>query len=135
MAKVEVVVQDVPEQAEEREEQVLQETAHRFFLASIGAMALAQDMLSTWVTRLIERGEAAEQEGRRMMRSRMEKRKHQVRKLAQKQEKVAADADAELRAEVENLLDRMNVPTKSDIDALGAQVAELTKKVDGLKKA
>ena len=141
MAKVEVVVEDVQDAPDETEEQALQETTHKLYLASIGAAAMAQDKIAACLARLIERGEAVELEGRRLVRDRMEKRKHQVRKLARKQDdakkqdEAAAEADAELEAEVEGLLDRMNVPTKTDIDALGAQVAELTEKVDNLKKA
>jgi poly(hydroxyalkanoate) granule-associated protein len=139
MAKVEVVVQEAPE---ETEKQALGEATHKLYLASLGAAAMAQDTLMACVTRFIDRGEAVELEGRKWVRARMEKRKHQVRKLSRKQDVAAADAvdadaeaDAQLEAEVEGLLDRMNVPTKSDIDTLGAQVAELTKKVDDLKKA
>jgi polyhydroxyalkanoate synthesis regulator phasin len=36
---------------------------------------------------------------------------------------------------MEDLLGRMNVPTKNDIDALSAKITALTKKVDELKKA
>ena len=132
MAKVEVVVQDVPEDADEM---ALREATHRLFLAGVGAAALVQDKMVACLTKFVERGETVEQEGRQLVRDRMEKRKHQVRKLAKKGEKVSVEADAEMEVEVEALLDRMNVPTKGDIDALGAQVAELTKKVDELKKA
>jgi poly(hydroxyalkanoate) granule-associated protein len=36
---------------------------------------------------------------------------------------------------IEEILDRLNVPTKSDIEALSAKITALTKKVDELKKA
>jgi len=35
---------------------------------------------------------------------------------------------------MEDLLARLNVPRKSDIDALSAKIAALSKKVDELKK-
>jgi poly(hydroxyalkanoate) granule-associated protein len=137
MAKVEVVVEDVQDAPDETEEQALRETAHTLYLASIGAAAMAQDKIAACLARFIERGEAVELEGRQLVRDKMAKRKHQVRKLTKKQDEavVDADVDAELEAEVQGLLDRMNVPTKTDIDALGAQVADLTEKVDSLKKA
>ena len=33
------------------------------------------------------------------------------------------------------MMDKMDIPTKSDIDALSAKIATLSKKVDELKKA
>jgi len=135
MTEVKVDVQDVPDGSEETEDMAMREATHKLFLASVGALAMVQDKMAACLARSIERGEVVEQEGRRLVRQRMEVRKHQVRKLARKQEKIAVDADAEMEVEVEGLLDRMNVPTKSDIDALGAQVTELTKKVDELKGA
>ncbi len=135
MAEVKVVVNDVQAAPDETEDMVLREAAHKLFLASVGAVAMVQDTMVGCLARFVERGEVVEQEGRQLVRQRMEKRKHQVRKFARRQEEVAMEADVEMEAEVEGLLNRMNVPTKSDIDALGAQVAELTKKVDELKRA
>jgi poly(hydroxyalkanoate) granule-associated protein len=85
--------------------------------------------------RLLERGADVERETRDLLRGRMEKRRHQIRKVAGKREQVVADAEAELETQVSSFLERMNVPSKDDINALGAQVAELTKKVDELKTA
>ncbi len=135
MAEVEVVIKDVQVDPEETEDGMLREATHKLFLASVGAVAMVQDTMAECLTRFVERGEVVELEGKQLVRQRMEKRKHQVRKLARRQEKVATEADAEMEAEVEGLLNRMNVPTKSDIDALGAQVSELTQKVDELKGA
>jgi poly(hydroxyalkanoate) granule-associated protein len=131
MAKVEVVVQEASEEAEDMQ---LREATHKLFLASLGAAAMVQDRVSACMAKLVELGEEVELETRQRVRDRMEQRKHQVRKMAGKREKAAADAEAEMEAQVRGFLDRMNVPTKDDIDALGAQVTELTKKVDELKK-
>ena len=135
MAKVEVVVEEVPEVTEEAEDKQLQEAARKLFLASLGATAMVQEKMADCLVKLVERGEGIELEARQRVRDRMEKRRHQVRKIASKREKAAADADTEMEAQVQGFLDRMDVPTKGDIDALGAQVTELTKKVDELKKA
>lgn len=137
MAKVEVVVEEVPEVSEETEEKQLREATHKLFLASIGAAAMVQDRMSDCLVKLVERGEVVEREASQRVRGKMEKSKHQVRKMAKRQEQATADAeaDAEMEVQVQGLLGRMNVPTKDDIDALGAQVTELTKKVDELKQA
>lgn len=135
MSKVEVVAKEVPDGSEETDEIALREASHKLFLVGVGAAAMVQDKVEACLARFVERGEAVEQEGRHLLRDRMEKRKHQVRRMTKRGEQASVEADVEMEVEVEALLDRMNVPTKSDIDALGNQVAELTTKVDELKKA
>ena len=132
MAKVEVVVNEVEEEVEHRP---LQEASHKMVLASIGAMAIAQEAMVDCVTRFVERGERVEKEGRRLVRERMEKRRHQVRKVVKRRQEKAEKVEDELQQEAADLLDRRNVPTKDDIEALSAKISELTKKVDELKKA
>jgi polyhydroxyalkanoate synthesis regulator phasin len=119
--KVEVVVEEAPA---EEERHPFTEITHKVLLAGIGAVALAQEEIEAFVNKLVERGELAEKDGKKMVQDVMEKRK-----------KEAAKAEDQLDKRVEVLLDRMNVPTKSDIDALSAKITALTKKVDELKKA
>jgi polyhydroxyalkanoate synthesis regulator phasin len=102
----------------------LLEPVRKVLLAAIGAVALAQEELEDFVNKLVERGEIAEQDGKKLVRDVMERRKKEAKK-----------AEDELEKRMEEILDRMNVPTKSDIEALGAKITALTKKVDELKKA
>ncbi len=95
----------------------------KVLLAGVGVVALAQEEIEEFVNRLIERGEIAEKDGRRLVNDIMERRKKQV-----------ADAEEELEKRIESILNRMNVPTKADIDALSRKITNLTKKVDELKK-
>lgn len=97
--------------------------ARRVLLASIGAIALAQDEIEEFVDKLIERGEIAEKEGKSLVREVMERRK-----------KDAEKAEDEFNKRMEEVLEKMKVPTKSDIDALGEKINDLSKKVDGLAK-
>jgi poly(hydroxyalkanoate) granule-associated protein len=117
--KVEVIVE---EGTEERNPFV--EATRKVLLASIGAVAIAQEELEAFVNKLVERGEIAEQDGKKLVRDVMERRKKEAKK-----------AEDELEKRMEDILDRMNVPTKSDIEALSAKITALTKKVDELKKA
>ena len=66
----------------------------------------------------------AEKDGRKLVREVMDRRKKEAEK-----------AEDEVSNRVEEVLARMNVPTKADIDALGEKIAALSKKVDELKKA
>jgi polyhydroxyalkanoate synthesis regulator phasin len=113
----------VVETVEEPERKALLEAARKVLLAGIGAVALAQEEIEDFVNKLIERGEIAEKDGRQLVRDVVEKRR-----------KKTQEAEHELDKHIEELLDRMNVPTKADIADLSAKIATLTKKVDELKK-
>ena len=96
----------------------------RVLLAGVGVVVLTQEEIEKVVTRLVERGEIAEQDGKKLVHEVMDKRK-----------KGAKKAEDEMDKRVTEILDRMNVPTKSDIEALSAKITVLTKKVDELKKS
>ena len=100
------------------------EAARKVLLAGIGAVALAQDEIEDFVHRLVERGEIAEKDGRKLLREVVDRRK-----------KDAEKAEDQISKRVEEVLDRMSVPTKADIEALGDKIALLSKKVEELKKA
>jgi poly(hydroxyalkanoate) granule-associated protein len=123
--KVEEMVDEVVEEATEGAEQnPLVEMIHKVLLAAFGAVALTQEEVEKFIGKLVERGEIAEQDGKRLVRDVMERRKKEAKK-----------AEGELDSRVEDLLARMNVPTKNDIDALSAKITALSKKVDELKDA
>jgi poly(hydroxyalkanoate) granule-associated protein len=98
-------------------------TARKILLAGIGAVSLAQEEIETFVDHLVERGEIAERDGRRLLNDVMERRKNQVKEV-----------ESDLETRIEEILSRLNVPTKADIEALGSKIMSLTRKVDALKK-
>lgn len=102
----------------------LLDAVRKVLLASIGAVALAQEEIEDFINKLVERGEIAEKDGKKLVREVMAKRKKEAEK-----------ADDILSKRVEEILDRMNVPTKADIDSLGEKITSLSKKVDDLKKS
>jgi polyhydroxyalkanoate synthesis regulator phasin len=114
----------VEETEEEMERNPLFESSRRVLLAGIGAFALAQDEIEDFVDKLVERGELAEKDGKKLVREVMDKRK-----------KTSKSAEGEMNKRVQDVLDRLNVPTKTDIESLGEKIAVLTKKVEELKKA
>ncbi|MCA9977354.1 MAG: phasin family protein [Anaerolineales bacterium] len=113
----------VQEEALEKEINPMLAMARKVLMASIGVVALAQEEIEDFVNRLIDRGEIAEKDGRKLVSDVVERRKKQVE-----------EAEAELEGKIEEMLNRMNVPTKADIDALSRKITTLTKKVDELKK-
>ena len=114
----------VEEPKEEPETSPMYEGLRKLVLASIGAVAMAQEELELLINKLVERGELAEIEGKKLLSELKEKRKRKTVK-----------AEKEINKQVEELMTSMNVPTKDDIDALGKKINDLDKKVDELKKA
>lgn len=125
MSEIEVAV--VEEDAKERESKPFMDAARNILLASIGAVVVAQEELEVFVNRLVERGELAEKDGRSLVKDLMERRK-------QKAERARTDVGDQLEQRMEQLLTRLNVPTRRDIEALSAKVTELSRKVDKLNK-
>ena len=124
MAEVEVTV--IEEEMAEKEANPFVEMTRKVLLAGIGAMALAQDEAEVFVERLVERGELAEKEGRQLLKDMVERRK-------EKAEALTSEAEHDLDVRVERILQRMNIPTRNDINALSRQITLLTQKVDELK--
>lgn len=124
------------EEVEERDPNPLLQIAHRVLLAGIGAVALAQEEIEEFVERLVERGEIAEKDGRRILNDVLSRRRRQsVDESQNGSPEVVAEAGSEMDKRVEGLLHRMNIPTKTDIDALGLKISALTEKVEQLKTA
>ena len=97
----------------------LAELARKVLLASIGAVALAQEEADAFIQKLVEKGELAEKDGTILMKDFREKRKKKAEELMEKR--------------ISSLIDRMNIPTKSDIDTLSEKINEIAEKVEKLK--
>lgn len=96
----------------------LYETTRLILLAGVGAVSLAQDEVNNFVDRLVERGELAEQDARKL-----------VREVVEKREKL----EEEHRQRVEARRAKRTV-AQADIDALQARVAELTRQIEELRQ-
>ncbi|RME51161.1 MAG: poly(hydroxyalkanoate) granule-associated protein [Caldilineae bacterium] len=94
----------------------------KVLLAGVGVVSLAQEEMEDFVNRLVERGEIAEKDARQLLDDVLEKRKKHAKKV-----------EEELDRRFDDLLDRLNIPTRADIEELNAKIAALTKKIDELK--
>jgi poly(hydroxyalkanoate) granule-associated protein len=103
---------------------------HQVMLAGLGAGVLAKEETEKLLKVLVDRGTIAEEESRRAMKEAMAKRKQATSRAV----RGAKNVEVEFDSRVEQVLARMNIPTKAEIDALGAKITALTKKVDELKK-
>jgi polyhydroxyalkanoate synthesis regulator phasin len=95
----------------------------KIMLASIGAIAIAQDELEDFVNRLIERGEIAEKDGDGLIQELKEKRKQKMEK-----------GEEEIQKRLNHLLKRADIPSKSDVEMLNQKISNLSKKIDELKR-
>ena len=102
------------------------EMARKVLLAGIGAMALTQEEIEKFVGKLVERGEIAEKDGRKLIKDVMERRR-------KKSAEVRSDTEDEVEKRMEEVLTRMNIASKSDIDSLNRKITTLTKKLDDLE--
>lgn len=118
---------EVQEETTESGRNQMIEMARKVLLAGVGAVALAQDEVEAFVNRLIERGEIAEKDGRKLINDVMDRRRKQM-------DEAQTKTKENLDGRVEAILHRMNIPTKSDIESLSDKIAVLTKKIDQLKK-
>jgi poly(hydroxyalkanoate) granule-associated protein len=115
--KAQKVVAEVKEEANP-----LFDAARRVVLAAVGAMALASDEAENFVDKLVERGEIAEKDARKLMKEVTERTAKQIK-----------PTEKQLEKRLEEIRSTLNVPTKADIDQLSDKIAELTAKVEALK--
>ena len=118
--KVETVVE---EPKEKRQSQMFELLRH-VLLASIGAVVIVEEEIEALVNKMIERGEIAEKDGKKLVREVMDKRKGSAQKL-----------DEQIKKDVEAVLERISIPTKADVEELGEKINVLSTKIDELKKA
>jgi poly(hydroxyalkanoate) granule-associated protein len=116
------VVEDAGE-SQDKEQSQMFGLLRKVVLATIGAAAIAQEEVEALVKRLVERGEIAERDGKKLVQEMMEKRKSQTVKL-----------ENDLSKNLESALEKLSVPSKADVDALGQKITALSKKIDELKK-
>jgi poly(hydroxyalkanoate) granule-associated protein len=152
--KMEAAVAEAVEIMESGVEETLETAEHasagmvaavrRILMAGVGVVVLTKDEVEDFVGKLIERGQIAEQDGRRLVSEVLHRRRDQAEEVAGKVEDVAEKVQVETekqvsRAEsmldhrIESILGRLNVPTKSDIDLLSEKISLLAEKVDALR--
>ena len=116
-------VEEVVEEPKDKSQSQMMEMVRRMFLATIGAAVIAQEEIEALVNRLVDRGEIAEKDGKKLMGEMMDKRKTKT-----------ADVSGEISKNIESVLQRMNIPSKADVDTLSQKISALSKKIDELKK-
>lgn len=101
----------------------LYETTRLVLLAGVGAISLAQEEINNFLDRLVERGEMAETDARKLVREVMDRREKLEQERRERAVEVGRAADT-----------RQPAATRADIDALNARVAELTRQIEALRR-
>jgi poly(hydroxyalkanoate) granule-associated protein len=123
--EVEIKVNEVEEAATKAGTTVV-EGLRKLLLASIGVVALTRDEVESFVNKLVERGELAQKDAEKLlkeMQARVRESRPQVQKVSERVEQG-----------VEEFLNRLSIPSKRDIDELSAKIAQLSARVDELRK-
>lgn len=94
------------------------ELSRTMVLAAIGVVAVAEDEITRFVDRLVDRGEIAEKDARKLIQEVIDRREKMVR---EKKEELQRNRP-------------MTVATKADVEALNAKITELSEKIEALKK-
>ncbi|RJP73545.1 MAG: poly(hydroxyalkanoate) granule-associated protein [Candidatus Abyssobacteria bacterium SURF_17] len=92
-------------------------------LASVGAFSIAEEGIEKFVRDLVERGEASEKEGKKIV-SDFRKRTRRNRK----------DFEKNIDDRIQKVLKSFRLPTKKDVDALSKKIAQLERRVARLPK-
>jgi poly(hydroxyalkanoate) granule-associated protein len=124
---VEVEVEITEDVMAENGQNPMVEMVRKVLLASIGVVALTQEEVEKVINKLIERGEIAEKDGRKLIKDLMEKRR-------KKATEIHGETEDEFQKRMEDVLARMNIASKSDIDSLNRKLTTLSKKLDDLNK-
>lgn len=121
-------IQVTEEVVEESGPNPMLDLVRKILLAGIGAVAITQEEIEKFVNKLIDRGEIAERDGRKLINDMKEKRR-------KKTDEIRTGTEGQLDSRMEDILARMNIPSKSDIDALNEQISALSEKIDELKES
>jgi poly(hydroxyalkanoate) granule-associated protein len=123
--EVEIKVHEV-EEAATKAGSTLFEGLRKLLLASIGVVAMTRDEGEAFVNKLVERGELAQKDGEKLLKEvqvRVREGRPQIQKVGERVEQG-----------LEEVLNRLNIPSKRDIDDLSAKIAQLSARVDELRK-
>lgn len=106
----------------------LVDSAHRVWLAGLGAMAMAEEESNRLFKALVERGQSVESRGKEQV----EKAKGTVTGMKTVAESYWETFERTLDDQVTSIIHRIGVPTKSEIEELTKKVERLTATIDKL---
>ncbi len=110
------------------------DVVRRMMLAGFGAFALTRDEAEQFLNRLVERGEIAQKDAQRLIDETVSKFRTTALPQAPGVEASVNNIATQVESGLEQLLNRMNIPSKRDIDELSAKIAQLAARVEELRR-
>jgi len=104
---------------------MLVKSAERLVLAGIGALASVRDEIEQALDGLVKQGELVRRDGQFVVEQLVETQRQGI---ALRRSQLAQQVEARL----DQVLSRLNVPSKRDVDELQARIAQLTARLDEL---
>ena len=119
------------------------EQLRKFVLAGVGMAVIAQEEIEDFVNKLVEKGELAEKDGKKLVKDIVEKRKQTAEEkvksvrsdIDKKVKSVRSDIDSGIETSIEKVLSTLSIPTKKDVSELQKKIDEIDKKIDKLMKS
>lgn len=105
----------------------------KLLLAGVGAVALTRDEVEAFLNRLVERGEIAQKDAQRLLDETMSKFRNVGQSRVAQAESQVSSISVQVENNLEQFLNRLNIPSKRDIDELSAKIAELAARVEELR--
>ena len=88
------------------------------YLAGIGALSLAEEKVKKTVDVLLKKGEKAEEEGKKAL-----------SEFKEKFEDLKKDFEKKIEIQISKAIEKLNLPTKDDIEALEKRIEKLEEKL------
>jgi polyhydroxyalkanoate synthesis regulator phasin len=107
----------------EEEEYSLHDMMKRMMLAGVGAISIIHEELEQHIDKLVERGEITQKD-----------REEMIMKMKERRQKFMHHRRDYARKHVAEVLENLDVPSRTDIDSLSQKLADLEKKIDELNK-
>ena len=99
------------------------EISRKLLLAGIGAAVLTKERIEGIVRELIKQGEISKEEGIKL-----------VKEVLQKGEEMQKTLETKIELGINKAMERLNIPTRKEIQELREKLEKLIKKVEGITK-
>jgi poly(hydroxyalkanoate) granule-associated protein len=133
--EIEVNVRQVEEQAVQPSPTApIFDVVRRMILAGFGAFALTRDEAEQFLNRLVDRGEIAQKDAQHLIDETVVKFRQVAAPPTTTVETSVTNLATQVETGLEQLLNRMNIPSKRDIDELSAKIAQLAARVEELRR-
>jgi poly(hydroxyalkanoate) granule-associated protein len=110
------------------------EVMRKLILAGVGALALSRDEAEEFINKLVERGELAQKDAQHLIDETVERLRKNTQPPTTQLQSGVANISNQIETNLEQFLNRLNIPSKRDIDELSAKIASLAGRVEELRR-